>query len=126
NMEPIVSVRTFQGGSVLYLESSAGAGVARVGMETAWGGSIGEVSLNGENFVNAHDAGREGQLAQVDGDGTPWNPTQGGDIYNHGSPILAKTVTGNSIYVKTQGYNFSPDPFGGGPDQPILQDTYAE
>ena len=78
--EPIVSVRTFQSGSVLYLESSAGADVARVGMETAWGGSIVEVSLNGENFVNAHDAGREVQLAQFDGDGTPWNPTQGGDI----------------------------------------------
>jgi hypothetical protein len=124
--EPIVSVRTFQSGSLLYLESSAGADVARVGMETTWGGSIVEVSLNGENFVNAHDAGREVQLAQFDGDGTPWNPTQGGDIYNHGSPILAQTVTGDSIHVKTQGYNFSPEPFGGGPDQPILQDTYAE
>ncbi len=124
--EPIVSVRTFQSGSLLYLESSAGADVARVGMETAWGGSIVEVSLNGENFVNAHDAGREVQLAQFDGDGTPWNPPQGGDIYNHGSPILAQTVTGDSIYVKTQGLNFSPEPFGGGPAQPILQDTYAE
>jgi hypothetical protein len=61
--EPIVSLRTFQSGSVLYLESSAGADVARVGMETAWGGSIVEVSLNGENFVNAHDAGREVQGA---------------------------------------------------------------
>ena len=35
-------------------------------MQTAWGGSIVEVSLNGENFVNAHDAGREVQLAQFD------------------------------------------------------------
>ncbi len=126
NTEPVVSVRTFQSDSLLYLESSSGADVARVGMQTAWGGSIVEVSLNGENFVNAHDAGREVQLAQFDGDGTPWNPTQGGDIYNHGSPILAQTVTGDSIYVKTQGYNFSPEPFGGGPDQPVLQDTYSE
>jgi len=126
NTEPIVSVRSFQTGSLLYLESSAGADIARVGMETAWGGSIVEVSLNGENFVNAHDAGREVQLAQFDGDGTPWNPTQGGDIYNHGSPILAQAVTGDSIYVKTQGLNFSPEPFGGGPDQPVLEDTFAE
>lgn len=71
NTEPVVSVRTFQSGSVLYLESSADADVARVGIETAWGGSIVEVSLNGENFVNAHDAGREVQLARFDGDGTP-------------------------------------------------------
>ena len=98
--EPVVSVRTFQSSSLLYLESSAGADVARVGMETAWGGSIVEVSLNGEDFVNAHDAVREVQLAQFDGDGTPWNPNQGGDIYNHGSPILAQTVTGDSIYVQ--------------------------
>ena len=126
NTEPVASVRTFQSGSLLYLESSSGADVSRVGMQTAWGGSIVEVSVNGENFVNAHDAGREVQLAQFDHDNLDWNPTLGGDIYNHGSPILAQTVTRDSIYIKTQGYNFSPEPFGGGPAQPVLQDTYAE
>jgi len=124
--EPILSVRTFQSGSLLYLESSAGADVARVGMETQWGGSIVEVSLNGENFVNMHDAGREVQLAQFDHDNLNWNPTQGGDIYNHGSPLLARTMTSDSIYVKVQGYHFSPEPWGGGPNQPVLGDTYSE
>jgi len=126
NTEPIVSVRTFQSGSLVYIESSAGTDVAHIGMQTAWGGSIVEVSLNGENFVNMHDAGREVQLAQFDGGNTQWNPTQGGDIYTHGSPLLAQTVTNDSIYVKTQGYQFSPEPWGGGPDQPVLGDTYAE
>jgi len=126
NTEPIVTVRTSQSGSILYLESSAGADVARVGMQTVWGGSIVEVSFNGENFVNVHDAGREVQLAQFDGDNPAWNPTQAGDIYNHGSPLLAQTVTSDSIYVKAQGYHFSPEPWGGGPDQPVLGDTYSE
>ena len=63
-VEPNVSVRTFQSGSLLYVESSSGADIARVGMQTTWGGSIVEVSLNGENFVNAHDAGREVQLTR--------------------------------------------------------------
>lgn len=124
--EPIVSVRTFQSGSLLYLESSTATDVARVGMETRWGGSIVEVSFKGENFVNAHDAGREVQLAQFDHDNFAWNPTQAGDIYNHGSPLLAQTVTSDSIYVKAQGYHFSPEPWGGGPNQPVLGDTYAE
>ena len=73
NTEPVVSVRTFQSGSLLYLESSSGADVSRVGMQTVWGGSIVEVSVNGENFVNAHDAGREVQLAQFDHDNLDWS-----------------------------------------------------
>jgi len=42
--EPIVSVRTFQSGSLLYIESGAGPDIALVGLETQWGGSIVEVS----------------------------------------------------------------------------------
>ncbi len=35
-------------------------------------------------------------------------------------------MTSDSIYVKAQGYHFSPEPWGGGPDQPVLGDTYSE
>jgi len=38
-----------------------------IGLETNWGGSIVEVSLNGTNYVNAHDTGREIQPAFYDG-----------------------------------------------------------
>jgi hypothetical protein len=61
------AVRTYQDGSVLYLESSSGSDTARIGLETKWGGSIVEVSLNGVNFVNAHDTGREVVDGAVDG-----------------------------------------------------------
>src|SRR5713101_3958366 len=135
--EPIVSVRTFQSGSLLYIESGAGPDIALVGLETQWGGSIVEVSLNGTNVVNLHDTGREIQAAQFDGNAQydacagctgafGWDPVQGGDKYNHGSPVLAQTVTNDALYVKAQGYQWNPDDKGGGSGQPVLGDTYVE
>ncbi len=98
--EPLVSVRTYQSGSLLLIESDSSPGIARVGLETTWGGSIVEVSLVGTNFVNRSDTGREVQAAQYDGNAQydacagctgifGWNPVQGGDKYSHGSPLLA-------------------------------------
>src|SRR5712692_6696048 len=130
--EPIMSVRTYQSGSVLYLESTANTDTARIGLETQWGGSIVEVSLNGTNFVNMHDTGREIQAAQWDGNAQyqsgafGWNPVQGGDKYNQGSPVLAQSLTSDSLYIKGQGYQWNPDDKGGGPGHPVLGDTYVE
>ena len=53
-------VRTYQSGTRLYIESGNTVDVARIGLETTWGGSIVEVSVNGTEFVNRHDTGREG------------------------------------------------------------------
>jgi len=130
--EPIVSVRTYQSGSVLYLESTANADTARIGLETQWGGSIVEMSLNGTNFVNMHDTGREIQAAQWDGNAQyqsgafGWNPVQGGDKYDQGSPVLAQNLNNDSLYIKAQPYQWNPDDKGGGPGQPVLGDTYVE
>jgi hypothetical protein len=66
-VEPVINVTTYQSGSILYLESDSGTDIARLGLQTIWGGSIVEVSLNGTNFVNGHDTGREVQAAQYDG-----------------------------------------------------------
>jgi hypothetical protein len=92
--------------------------------------------LNGTNYVNSADAGREVQAAQF-GDGPyddccagsfgwGWNPVQAGDKYSHGSPVLSQVIAGDSLYVKTQGYEWNPDDKGGGPDLPVLGDTYVE
>lgn len=135
--EPVVSIRTYQSGSLLLIESDSSPGIARVGLETTWGGSIVEVSLAGTNFVNRSDTGREVQAAQYDGNAQydacagctgvfGWNPVQGGDKYSHGSPLLAQLLTSNSIYIKAQGYHWNPDDKGGGPTQPVLGDTYVE
>lgn len=128
--------RTYQEGSLLALETVGNNETVRVGLETEWGGTIVEVSLNGTNFVNRHDTGREIQAAFWDGNqagetngdcmGPAWNPTQGGDRFNRGSPLLAQTLSGDSVYIKTQPYLWCPDANGGGPDRPVLSDTYIE
>src|SRR5690348_2433794 len=58
---------TSQQGSRLVLQNQTRTETVRLGLDTAWGGSIVEVSLNGTNFVNAHDTGREVQPAFYDG-----------------------------------------------------------
>src|SRR5689334_10924053 len=86
---------TSQQGSRLVLQNQTRTETVRIGLDTAWGGSIVEVSLNGTNFVNAHDTGREVQPAFYDGNAqhetcagctgvSGWNPVLGGDKYGHG------------------------------------------
>src|SRR2546426_10959639 len=134
---PTTNIRTFQSGSLVYLEADTGNETARVGLETQWGGTVVEVSLNGTNFVNQFDAGREVQVAFYDGNQKydacagctgvfGWDPVQGGDRYSHGSPVLDKTVASDSIYVKTQPYEWYPDDKGGGPTQPVPSDVLIE
>ena len=134
---PTTTIRTFESGSLVYLEADTGSETARVGLETQWGGTVVEVSLNGTNFVNQFDAGREVQVAFYDGNQKydacagctgifGWDPVQGGDRYSHGSPVLEKTVASDSIYVKTQPYEWYPDDKGGGPTQPVPSDVLIE
>ena len=132
-----VSTKSYQVGTELFLENDVGNEATRVGLETQWGGTIVEASLNGTNFVNAHDTGREVQAAQYDGSASydscagctgvfGWDPVQGGDRYDHGSPVLAQALSGKSIYTKTQAHQWYPDDKGGGPTQPVLGDVYIE
>ena len=128
---------TYQVGTQLFMENDVGDEATRIGLETQWGGTIVEASLNGTNFVNAYDDGREVQAALYDGSATydncasctgvwGWDPVQGGDRYVNGSPLLAQSLSSNSVYIKTQPYQWDPDVFGGGPTQPVLADAYME
>jgi hypothetical protein len=134
---PAAPVQTSQSGSVLYLQSTSGGHTARIGLDTAWGGAIVEASLDGTNYVNAHDTGREVQPSLYDGadsyddcagcTGTwGWNPVLGGDRYGHGSPVLASSVGADSIYVKAQPLQWYPDAFGGGAGTPERADVIVE
>ncbi len=129
--------QTSESGGVLYLQSYSSGHTARIGLNTAWGGSIVEVSLDGTNFVNAHDTGREVQPSLYDGaakydncagcSGTfGWNPVLGGDRYDHGSPVLAQQLASDSLYVKAWPLEWYPDNKGGGPNTPVESDAYFE
>jgi hypothetical protein len=126
-----------QQGSLLVLQNQTSTETVRISLDTAWGGSIVEVSLNGTNFVNAHDTGREVQPAFYDGNARydtcagctgvfGWDPVLGGDKYGHGTPTLVHSSTANSLYTKAQPLQWNPDDKGGGPGQPVLGDVVVE
>ena len=127
-------VRTYQIGSVLYLESGTATDIARIGLETAWGGSIVEVSLNGTEFVNRHDTGREVQPTFYDGNAQycsgcgpwGWNPVLAGDYHNQGTPTFTQITTAASLYTSAQPLQWYPDDKGGGAGQPIAGDVVVE
>jgi hypothetical protein len=96
-----------------------------------------EVSLNGTNYVNEHDTGREVQPSFYDGNSQydncagctgswGWNPVLAGDKYDQGTPLLTQTLTSNSLYTKAQSLFWSPDFAGGGLGQPVLGDVMVE
>lgn len=106
-------------GSVLFMERREGNEVTRVAVDTARGGFISEASLNGINFVNAHDTGRGVQLSLYDGShrydscagcsgSWGWNPVQGGDRYNHGSAVLSTVIDAQGITIRTHPLEWMP------------------
>jgi hypothetical protein len=113
-------------------------GVLRVGIETRCGGTLVELSMRGQNLVNNADCtGRQIQAALYDGNSTydacsgcegiwGWDPVQGGDIHNSGSPVLAQRVTADSIYIATRPNEWYPDNKGGGPGRPVASDVVIE
>jgi len=119
-------VRTYQGGSVLYLESGTSSDTARIGLETNWGGSIVEVSLNGTNFVNEHDTGREVQPSYRDGNNPNYNPTLGGDVFDQGTPTISYAVAADSLLTTAQPLQWDPTSYGGGQGNPIPGDVLVE
>ncbi|HXY47854.1 MAG TPA: Ig-like domain-containing protein [Terriglobales bacterium] len=119
-------VRTYQSGTRLYLESGNSVDTARIGLETMWGGSIVELSINGTEYVNRHDTGREVQPAFRSGNDVNWNPTLAGDGYDHGTPLISQSLAADSIYVMAQPLQWLPDFFGGGQTQPIAGDMLVE
>jgi hypothetical protein len=130
-------IRTYQQGTVLYIETDVGNESSRIGIDTDLGGSIVEASWNGTNFLNHDGTGTGIQAALYDGNvhydscggcsgSYGWRPTQSGDRYDHGSPVLSQLITPTSIYTKTQPYQWDPDDKGGSPSQPVLGDAFIE
>jgi hypothetical protein len=124
------AVQTFDSGTVLYLQSRSNGHVARIGLGLNWGGSVVEVSMDGTNFVNAHDTGREVQPALYDANGglgaNGWDPVLGGDEYDHGSPSISHRRSADSLFTKATPLYWNPNAFGGGATAPVPSDMTFE
>lgn len=125
-------VTNFDDGTSFVLETQTATETVRIGMLQAWGAAITEVSLNGVDYVNNDDPGRQIQTSLWDENAnylTSWgyNPIEAGDHFYQGSPVLASALLPDgSIYTKTQPIQWAPENFGGGPGSPVLGDAYIE
>jgi hypothetical protein len=118
-------------GTDFLLVTQTSTDTVRLGLRKAWGASITEVSLNGTNYVNSDDPGRQIQTSLWDGNASyspnwGYNPIEAGDQFSDGSPLLASTLLSDSIYTKTQPIQWAPENFGGGPGSPVVGDAYIE
>jgi hypothetical protein len=134
---PISHVRTYVDGPIWYLERVDGTDTSRIGLQSQWGASIVEASLNRRNFINSYDAGREIQLSLYEGGGRydacagctgtfGWNPVQGGDRYGNGSAVLSHSMAENEIYARIHPNQWYPNDKGGGRAKPVPSDVYFE
>jgi len=137
-VQPTFSSSAYQSGTVLYLENRVGTDVVRLGMDTSLGGGVTEFSLNGSDVVAKTNYGSHViGLGLYDGNGTyddcngctgtyGWNPVECCDTYRHGSPVLAQSIIGDTVYIKTNALEWIPDDKGGGPNQPVPSDIVLE
>jgi hypothetical protein len=132
DVTPQPITQSYQQGTMLFLQSNTGADIVRVGLDTASGASITEFSLNGVNYVNTNDPGREVQAGLWDGDNADqskpgfWGTVQAGDHNFNGSPVLTQTLDTALIYTKTQPLHWIPEYFGGGSGDPRPSDIFIE
>jgi hypothetical protein len=125
-------IKTFDNGAgLLYLETDTFTEMTRVGLQKSWGGSIVEVSLNGTDYVNNDDPGRQIQTSLWDANAnysTSWgySPVEAGDHFFDGSPLLTYTLQPDSVYTRTLPIQWTLEKFGGGPGNPVLGDAYIE
>jgi len=135
--EGAMEVRTYREGSLLFIETLANGRKARVGVEERWGGSIVEASLDGMNFVNAFDAGREIQISLYDGDHRyddcsgckgfwGWNPVQAGDREGNGGRVLEAIEAGEALRLVVRPNEWYPNNKGGGYGRAVPSDIVIE
>jgi hypothetical protein len=94
-----------------------GNSIIKVGVDLQWGGAISVIMHQGMNLIDNHDTGRLAQVAFYNDDSGTWDPVQGGDRFNQGSPVLEYNKGTNVIYTKTHPRDWKTG---------VLTDTYIE
>jgi hypothetical protein len=137
-VQPAFSSSAYQSGTLLYLQNIVGADVMRPGMDTSFGGAMGQFSLNGSDVVAKASYGSHFfGVGLYDGDDVydscngctlkyGWDPVECCDTYRHGSPVLAQSIVGDTIYIKSNPLQWIPDNKGGGPTLPVASDIIME
>jgi|GEM_PF-1089521 len=113
----------------------SGGGVT-IGSNQVAGGALWEWNHNGKQFINARDYGRQIQSAYFDptyADSAGFfgliNPTEAGSRYTgvsqdvgrrQGSPLIDAHNTGLTQVTRAVPLEWSPQNFGGGPDNPVV------
>ncbi len=129
--------RAYDDGHFAFLVVHRGADSVRLAVSKEWGGTIVELSMNGTNFVNGFDPGREIQPSFYDGNAHydqcsgctsafGWNPVMAGDRHGTGSRAEAMTHEGTVLYARTWALMWRPEAFGGGPGKPVTSDVRIE
>lgn len=132
-----VSVRTYEQGTRLFVETRQGNTVARIGADRTWGGAIFEAELNGVNMVNVYDPmGREIQVSLYDGSHSydncagcrmwGWNPVQGGDRDGNNGLVTAGWVDEGGFFIRARPNHWHPVALGGTYGTPVRSDIIVE
>lgn len=90
--------------------------------DISWGGAIYELWWGGVQFVNHFDSGREIQTALFKpglGD-VAFGPTEAGDMWRNGSPLIDMIVTARDLYTHSLPLQWGPQSYGGGENNPVL------
>jgi len=98
---------------LVYLDN----GIVKVGVDLEWGGAISVLMHQDMNLIDNHDTGRLAQVAFYNDDSGTWDPVQGGDVFNQGSPVLEYNAESNLIYTKTHPRDWKTG---------VLTDTHVE
>ena len=98
---------------LVYLDN----GIVKVGVDLEWGGAISVIMHQGMNLIDNRDTGRLAQVAFYNDDSGTWDPVQGGDVFNQGSPVLDYNKGAKLIYTKTHPRDWKTG---------VLTDTYIE
>src|SRR5258708_4818793 len=97
-------ITTMDDGTSFILQTQTATETARVGLLKAWGAAITEVSLNGTNYVNSDDPGRQIQTSLWDANanyntGWGYNPIESGDHFVTPATVVVAILQPNSIFT---------------------------
>ncbi|MAE71088.1 MAG: hypothetical protein CME06_11555 [Gemmatimonadetes bacterium] len=97
-------------------------GAITMHFDRVWGGVAYELWWGGRQFLNHWDSGRELQTALFKPglSDVGFGPTEAGDMWGHGSPLIEEQQSARSYYTRTLPLQWGPQSYGGGEHRPVV------